>query len=147
MTGITQVFQYGDIQVALRAISQNLCLQQIVDSICTIAGVCPIWRSINTGLSLLGDLYASAPGWPMSIGDEEEALFYFQEALRVDPDWPGNHLAYAKFLLDQEHSKAARQHLERAEALLKKGSLARFEDWEMKEKLRKLRRALPASGS
>lgn len=67
----------------------------------------------------LGELYAQAPPWPTSIGDPDEAIHYFKEALRVDPDWPETRLLLAKALLDEDLDlPQVREHLDRASALL-----------------------------
>lgn len=68
---------------------------------------------------LLGGIYLRAPAWPMSIGDIDKAIKHLQEAVRIAPEWPENHLLLAEaFAEDDEHAKAAAA-LERAETLMR----------------------------
>jgi tetratricopeptide (TPR) repeat protein len=48
----------------------------------------------------LGLLYHQAPGWPISLGNRSKASRHLTEAVRLQPDYPGNHIALAGFLHD-----------------------------------------------
>ena len=41
----------------------------------------------------LGLLYRDAPGWPMSIGSRRKARDWLEQAVKLAPDYPENHLA------------------------------------------------------
>jgi len=40
----------------------------------------------------LGLLYHQTPGWPISIGSKAKARLHLQQALKIAPDYPENHL-------------------------------------------------------
>jgi len=40
----------------------------------------------------LGLLYWQTPGWPISLGSKAKARLHLQEALKIAPDYPENHL-------------------------------------------------------
>ncbi len=40
----------------------------------------------------LGLLYWQTPGWPLSLGSKAKAKLHLQEALKIAPDYPENHL-------------------------------------------------------
>lgn len=44
----------------------------------------------------LGLLYRDAPGWPTSLGSWSKARLHLESALRLDGDFPENHLALAE---------------------------------------------------
>ena len=47
---------------------------------------------------VLGLLLLRAPGWPTGPGNDEAGLEHTRAALRIDPDYPPNHLAVAEGL-------------------------------------------------
>lgn len=82
----------------------------------------------------LGLLYLEAPGWPTSIGSRSQARAHFLGALKIAPDYPGNHLCLAEALLRWREADAARAQLaaldaawDRARSQL--GSPSREHDW------------------
>ena len=60
---------------------------------------------------MLGELYCQAPSAPFSLGSIEKSLKYFEEAVKIAPDYYLNHLGYGAALLeDDERSKACAQY-------------------------------------
>jgi hypothetical protein len=57
---------------------------------------------------LLGALYAAAPAF-ISIGSKRKAEACLQEALRCFPNFPGNQIAWAKFLSGRGQDRDAAQ--------------------------------------
>lgn len=41
----------------------------------------------------LGMLYFEAPGWPVSIGNKRKAREHLEQAIKLEPDYPDNHLS------------------------------------------------------
>jgi hypothetical protein len=60
-------------------------------------------------LRLLGSVYAKAPPWPSSIGDNDEGKKYLSRAAQLAPDYPENHLLYGDALADDNKLKEAAQ--------------------------------------
>jgi hypothetical protein len=60
----------------------------------------------------LGMLYLDAPNWPLSVGNETKARQHFQRALKLCPDFPGNHLNLIEAELKWGDDKAAAAGLE-----------------------------------
>ncbi|CCO22184.1 tetratricopeptide repeat protein [Maridesulfovibrio hydrothermalis] len=56
---------------------------------------------------MLGELYLKAPSPPISIGDLDKALEYYEKAVRLAPDFALNRLGYAKALLEDDETKDA----------------------------------------
>ncbi len=62
-------------------------------------------------LRLLGSVYVKAPPWPASIGDVEEGEKYLERAVKLDGDYPLNHLLFADALAsDNRASDATREY-------------------------------------
>ena len=51
-------------------------------------------------------VYLKAPPWPGGIGDGDKALELLQEAVRKGPDYPMNHVFYARALWEVEGEDA-----------------------------------------
>jgi tetratricopeptide (TPR) repeat protein len=66
----------------------------------------------------LGLLYARAPGWPLSVGDEAKGRRHLEQAVRLSPDYPDNRLSLAEELWDAGRRQAAARELEALEPLL-----------------------------
>lgn len=62
----------------------------------------------------LGSLYANAPGWPLSYGDEGKAEQYLREALAINPDSIDAHFFYGELLAEQDQLQQARTHYKAA---------------------------------
>jgi hypothetical protein len=60
-------------------------------------------------LRLLGGVYSKAPGWPASIGDNDEGMKYLSRAVKVAPDFPENHLLYGDSLAREDDSGKLQQ--------------------------------------
>jgi hypothetical protein len=56
---------------------------------------------------MLGDLYLKAPGFPVSIGDTEKAVFHYRRALAYDPDFFPNRLGLVEALMAEERFSEA----------------------------------------
>jgi tetratricopeptide (TPR) repeat protein len=65
----------------------------------------------------LGLLYRDAPGWPASIGSERKAKNYLEQAEKLAPDYPENHLNLAESFLEWHESATAKQELDALDAL------------------------------
>ncbi|HEY5234245.1 MAG TPA: hypothetical protein VIK35_11990 [Verrucomicrobiae bacterium] len=65
----------------------------------------------------LGLLYRDAPGWPASIGSRRKAKNYLDQAEKLAPDYPENHLNLAESLLQWHESADAKQELDALDAL------------------------------
>jgi len=58
----------------------------------------------------LGLLYRDAPGWPLSIGSRHKAREWLDQAEKLAPDYPENHLNLAEaFLRWHDHVEAERE--------------------------------------
>jgi tetratricopeptide (TPR) repeat protein len=57
----------------------------------------------------LGLLYRDAPGWPLSIGSRHKAREWLEQAEKLAPDYPENHLNLAEAFL-QWHDRAEANH-------------------------------------
>lgn len=67
---------------------------------------------------VLGGIYLRAPAWPASVGDLDAALEHLEEAVRIAPLWPENHLLLAEALLEDDRVAEAADALHRAKELL-----------------------------
>lgn len=65
----------------------------------------------------LGLLYRDAPGWPASIGSERKARAAFEQAVKLVPDYPGNHLNLIESYLQWDEPAAARRQLQTLEVI------------------------------
>lgn len=64
----------------------------------------------------LGYLYLNAPGWPLSVGNNDKARHHFEQALSRAPHRPEHPLAFAEACLRWKKRDEARRHLATAEA-------------------------------
>ncbi|WP_319765240.1 hypothetical protein [Maridesulfovibrio sp.] len=62
----------------------------------------------------LGELYLKAPVAPISIGDMDKALEYYEKAVKIAPDFSMNHLGLATALLEDDEMKEACAHYDKA---------------------------------
>jgi Flp pilus assembly protein TadD len=65
----------------------------------------------------LAGLYQHAPRL-ISVGDSGKAVFHANEAVRIGPGYPGNHLVRADVLAEQGDHEGARAAVARARSLL-----------------------------
>ncbi|MEI6193702.1 MAG: hypothetical protein WCS42_05160 [Verrucomicrobiota bacterium] len=65
----------------------------------------------------LGLLYRDAPGWPASIGNKRTARYYSEQAARLSPDYPANHLNLVESYLQWSEREAAKRELKALDAL------------------------------
>jgi len=65
----------------------------------------------------LGLLYRDAPGWPVSIGSRHKACQWLEEAAKLAPDYPENHLNLVESCLRWHDPTDARRKLEALDAL------------------------------
>lgn len=79
----------------------------------------------------LGLLYLNAPAWPLSIGSQEKAREFLEQAAAAAPDYPDNLLNLAELYLKAGDQAAAKKELDALNALwpAAQKDLA-GEDWE-----------------
>jgi len=65
----------------------------------------------------LGLLYRDAPGWPFSIGSKRKARDFLEQAAKLAPDDPENHLNLAESYLQWHESDSAKSELKTLDAL------------------------------
>ena len=65
----------------------------------------------------LGLLYRDAPGWPASIGSKRKAHSFSEQAVKLVPDYPGNHLNLVESYLQWDETAAAKWELQVLDAL------------------------------
>ena len=65
----------------------------------------------------LGLLYRDAPGWPFSIGSRRKAREGLEQAAKLAPDYPENHLNLAESFLQWHESDNAKSELKALDAL------------------------------
>jgi hypothetical protein len=65
----------------------------------------------------LGLLYRDAPGWPVSIGSRHKARQWLEEAAKLAPDYPENHLNLAESYLQWRDPTNVRRELEALDTL------------------------------
>ena len=65
----------------------------------------------------LGLLYRDAPGWPFSIGSRRKAREWLEQAAKLAPDYPGNHLNLAESFLQWHDTDDADRELKALDAL------------------------------
>lgn len=66
----------------------------------------------------VGLLYRDAPGWPISIGSKSKARTHLATALRLFPDYPGNHLALIESMLKWDEKEQAAAKIEAARQVM-----------------------------
>jgi len=65
----------------------------------------------------LGLLYRDAPGWPFSIGSRRKAREWLEQAAKLAPGYPENHLNLAESFLQWHESDNANSELKALDAL------------------------------
>jgi len=65
----------------------------------------------------LGLLYRDAPAWPFSIGSRRKAREYLDQAAKLAPDYPENHLNLAESFLQWHETENAKNELNALDAL------------------------------
>ena len=63
----------------------------------------------------LGNLYYRLPGWPLSFGDEDQALQYYEMAVRLYPDGLDANYFMGDYWLGEEEYDKALPYLEKAD--------------------------------
>lgn len=66
----------------------------------------------------LGLLYLDAPGWPISLGSRSKARKHLQQATKLVPEYPENHLCWLEAQLKWGESKSVKTQLSNIEAIL-----------------------------
>jgi tetratricopeptide (TPR) repeat protein len=61
---------------------------------------------------VMGQIYMSAPSWPTSVGDLDQAIELLEDAVEDFEDHPENHLVLAEAYKKARRYAAAREHLE-----------------------------------
>lgn len=69
----------------------------------------------------LGLLYLDAPGWPISLGSRSKARKHLQQATKLAPEYPENHLCWLEAQLKWGESKSVKTQLSNIEAILQSG--------------------------
>jgi tetratricopeptide (TPR) repeat protein len=81
-------------------------------------------------LRVLGSVFAKAPPWPASIGDNEEGQKWLSRAVKTAPDYPENHLLYGDALADDNKMlEAAREYKQVLDAPCADGYPHRLTRW------------------
>jgi hypothetical protein len=65
----------------------------------------------------LGLLYRDAPGWPFSIGSKRKAREWLEQAAKLAPAYPENHLNLAESFLEWHDNDDAKSELKTLDAL------------------------------
>ncbi len=65
----------------------------------------------------LGLLYRDAPGWPVSIGSRRKAREYLEQAAKLAPDYPENHLNLVESFLQWHETDNAKRELAALDSL------------------------------
>src|SRR6185369_15132100 len=65
----------------------------------------------------LGMLYRDAPGWPTSIGSKRKARSYIEQAVKIAPNFPENHMVLIESCLKWRDTDGAQKELEALDAL------------------------------
>ncbi len=90
----------------------------------------------------LGLLYLDAPGWPISLGSRSKARKHLQQATKLVPDYPENHLCWLEAQLKWGEAKLVKTQLSNIEAILQSARTnftgatwsRDWEDWEVRWK-------------
>lgn len=61
---------------------------------------------------VMGQLYMSAPPWPTSVGDLDQAIEVLEDAVDDFDDYPENHLVLAQAYFKAHKYREAREHLD-----------------------------------
>jgi hypothetical protein len=65
----------------------------------------------------LGELYFQAPGWPLSVGSNRKAREWFERAVALAPEYPGNQLDLAEAQLKWRQREELGATLKKIEAI------------------------------
>lgn len=65
----------------------------------------------------LGLLYRDAPGWPTSIGNKRTARYYSEQAAKLVPNYPANHLNLVESYLQWNERDDAKHELQVLDAI------------------------------
>jgi len=87
---------------------------------------------------VLGRIYYEAPGWPLSVGDNQKSLQHLKAAVRLAPATSTNHLYLAQTLLRLQDNPAAAEEL----AQVLKSSRAAVKPQDLEEDRQEARRLL-----
>lgn len=90
----------------------------------------------------LGLLYLDAPGWPISLGSRSKARKHLQQATKLVPNYPENHLCWLEAQLKWGETKSVKTQLSNIEAILQSARTnftgaawsRDWEDWEARWK-------------
>lgn len=76
---------------------------------------------LNEGgpLRALGMIYVLSPPWPAGVGDIDEGIDMLQQAVRMFPTYPENHIYLAKAYMEDKQWKKAKESVVRASSLAK----------------------------
>jgi len=69
---------------------------------------------LGSAYTSLGTLYHKVPGWPISFGDDDDAIKYLKKALTIDPNGIDPNYFYGELLYDKRKYNKAMKHLLRA---------------------------------
>lgn len=85
----------------------------------------------------LSQLYLQAPGWPVSIGDRNQALVTAEQAVKLDPNNPEYKVQLARVLIEYRRMDEAKVLLDEALASpeMEIDELLRLEAWGLVDKL------------
>jgi Tfp pilus assembly protein PilF len=67
---------------------------------------------LGSAYTSLGTLYHKVPGWPISFGDDDDAIEYLKKALSIDPNGIDPNYFYGELLYDKRKYKKAMHHLQ-----------------------------------
>lgn len=62
----------------------------------------------------LGVLYEKVPGWPIGFGNDKKAKFYYETALKMNPNGIDSNYFYGAYLMDHGKKHEAVRFLEKA---------------------------------
>jgi len=79
----------------------------------------------------LAYLYLNAPGWPLSVGNNDKSRHHFEHAVKLAPHNPEHHLGFAEACLRWRKKEEAKGHLAEAESVwVKAQERYRGTDWQ-----------------
>jgi hypothetical protein len=95
------------------------------------------------GHRTIGVLYMEAPGWPTSVGDKKKARFHLEQAVKIAPEFPDNHLCYLEGLVKWKDWKLAAEKLDDYRGIIAKAKeqftgpdwAYEWHDWTRREKV------------
>jgi len=86
----------------------------------------------------LGTLYHKVPGWPISFGDDDNAIKYLQKALLLDPNSIDTNYFYGELMYDKHQYNKAMEHLLIAKHSPVKYSADKYRKAEIESLIRKV---------